>query len=119
MQEIRKLHKYIYMYVRKISKASQYRLSCFHSQNICGIISSIGINRTDYIRSGEFHLWVVSTTKTGSSPQLNLRRRTRERTFNHIRWPLDAKSLLPNFWHIEMPRIDSYYLVGIYFRFLT
>lgn len=49
-------------------------------------------HHTDYIRSGDFHLWVVLTTKTRQSlPQLNLRRRT-----HHERSVTSAGHSMPN-----------------------
>lgn len=49
-------------------------------------------HHTDYIRSGDFHLWVVLTTKTRQSPQLNLRRRT-----HHEHSVTSAGHSMPNF----------------------
>lgn len=73
----------------------------------------VQIMHIGYIRFGDFHLWVVPTMKTQQAvTPRELRWRTHECVHSHIRWPLDAKSLLPNFWYIEkMPRIGLDYLI--------
>lgn len=76
--------------------------------------SSIGISHICYIRSGDFHLLVVPTTKILQFIPTEFKAHSWKNVWSH---PLATRcqSLLPNFWYIEkMPRIEFVLSAGIY-----